>query len=82
MAGFTENSRLANERMIGNNVTLKGIIAVNDGKRECGTRVLNCYDEQAPILFDKYTKVSLSTEECDICSTRSRFIILRSAAYF
>jgi hypothetical protein len=52
MAGFTENSRLSNERMIGNNVklfeALKGIIAVNGGKR-VWNRVSNCSDEQAPI---------------------------------
>jgi hypothetical protein len=46
MAGFTENLRLSNERMAENNVklfkALKGTIAVNDGKRECGTRDSNC----------------------------------------
>jgi hypothetical protein len=73
MTGFQKNSRLVvNGRMIGNNVklfaTLKGIMAVNEaiGKGECGTRVSNCFDEQAPILFGEYTKVNLPRNEWDI----------------
>jgi hypothetical protein len=81
MAGFTENSRLSNERMIGNNVklfeALKAIIAVNDGTRECVTRAGNCFDKQAPIPFDKYTKNNLTAEEWDMCSIRSGFLTLK-----
>jgi hypothetical protein len=51
MSGFTENSRLSNERMLGNNVklfeALKGIIAVDDGKRECVEL------ELVPVLMNK-----------------------------
>jgi hypothetical protein len=69
--------------VIGNNVklfqTLKGLIPVNDGKRECGPRVSNCYDEQAPSPFDKYTMVNLFAGEWDICSIRAGFLTLRSS---
>jgi hypothetical protein len=56
---------------------MKRIIAMNDGKRECGTLVVNCSNQQAPFDFNQKTDIKITSPHWDITNTRKGFLTAR-----
>jgi hypothetical protein len=81
MTNVQQNARYNGTKQAGNTVQffdeMKHIIAVNDGKRESGTLVVNCHDQQAPFDFNEKTDINITSPNWDITNIRKGFLTAR-----
>jgi hypothetical protein len=72
------NARSKNDYRLGNTVEafdkLSKIIQTNDGVRDCGTVVNNCYQHQAPFDIKDFTFINITTPTYDINNLKKSFI--------
>jgi hypothetical protein len=75
------NARAKNTTLAGNNEEYfdkwTHIIALNDGKRKCGSYVCNCHDQQASFEFSQKTQVDITNTSFDITNIRKGFMTAR-----
>jgi hypothetical protein len=68
------NAKAKNATLVGNNEQYfdewKHIIAKNDGKRKCGSYVVNCHDLQAGFEFSQKTRVDITDTSFDVTNVR------------